>query len=220
MKTKINIICALIISLIIASALAHLFAVGAGFGYGWTSVQEENEKSSGLLPYPSVLMLEPEKPNGFQFETKLTNSEYAKLQPTSALLYLPENCYDIKEHLFALTLGSVVFPLFYGIAAIWAIILFLKLVFNVNKDYIFEHRNVKLMRRISALLIVGGFCTIAGEIITALSAHGISHLVEGVEISPVREIPWLPILLGLISLLLAEIWNRAIVMKEEQALTI
>lgn len=221
MKTKINVICVLIMILIIVSALAHLLAAGVGFGVGFNTAIENRSSQSELEAYPAVLTLVADSigSSAMAASMDLPGSPDVKFTPLSGMVFVPKTVYNSSDNLGSILAASIP-SLLYAVAAVWTIILFLKLIVNVNKDFIFEHRNVTLMRRMGWMLICGAAALFVGGICSMISVSSISHLIHGYEVSTFWELPWTPCLLGLLSLLMAEIWNRAIVMKEEQALTV
>ena len=104
-------------------------------------------------------------------------------------------------------------------AAVWALVLFIRLVVSINRSDIFSWRNVRRLRRLGILLLV---------------VFGCNWLGSWLELQAVREVLSVPnydlilpddsrgvaLLLGLCSLIVAEVFAIGLRMKEEQDLTI
>lgn len=105
------------------------------------------------------------------------------------------------------------------VAAVWALVLFIRLVVSINRSDIFSWRNVRRLRRLGILLLV---------------VFGCNWLGSWLELQAVREVLSVPnydlilpddsrgvaLLLGLCSLIVAEVFAIGLRMKEEQDLTI
>ncbi|MCM1291666.1 MAG: DUF2975 domain-containing protein [Prevotella sp.] len=100
------------------------------------------------------------------------------------------------------------------------IIDFIKFIININKGRIFEKKNFKYLGRFGVYLIIIGLLECAGGLIREyyFSMTGLS--LQGYELSSEWTIPWSTFLLGLLSLLLSNVWKVGMNIKEEQQLTI
>lgn len=97
---------------------------------------------------------------------------------------------------------------------------FIKFIININKGYIFDNKNVKRLKRFSYYLIsISVLKCVAGVIEDCLFSQ-LGLEMDGYSISSYWLLPWGTLLLGLLSLLMAQVWSRGIEMKEEQELTI
>jgi hypothetical protein len=100
------------------------------------------------------------------------------------------------------------------------IIKFIRLINNINRNKVFERCNVKLLRQLGILMLslalVNIISGVYGEIIVARLPYELS----GYTYSYYWQLPWGHILIGLVSLLMAQIWAKGIQMREEQELTI
>lgn len=221
MKKKINLLCALIMILIGASALWQLFAIGQGFGVGFNSANTEATQKMKMEPFPTILSFSPRN-NDIPLAAhtvELTDGQQARVLPVAGICFFPDNVFNYNQNT-TLIIFNTFLPIIYIVLAIWTMVLFIKLIINVNKDYIFEHRNVKILRKCGWILLAGSLALIIHIGLEYFLTAPLTNIIKNIALSPFKEIPWSPILLALLALLLAEIWNRAILMKEEQELTI
>ena len=103
--------------------------------------------------------------------------------------------------------------------SIWAIVLFIKWVVAVNRSDIFTWHNVRRLRRMGVLMLVSCAATWLVEYLTVHSVEQVFTL-PGYELSLAGTVPLSVLLLGLCSLIVAEVFAIGLRMKEEQDLTI
>lgn len=97
---------------------------------------------------------------------------------------------------------------------------FIKFIINISREKIFVRQNVKLLRQFSFLLLTIALLEILGNIANGCLFNSFHFEMEGYELSAFSTIPWGNLLLGLIGLLMAQVWSRGIEIREEHELTI
>ena len=102
---------------------------------------------------------------------------------------------------------------------IWAIILFIRLVISINKSDIFNWKNVRRLRFLGAALIVG-FCTAFLPAYLTYRSVGEVFSVRGYELDLSDMVNTTTLVLGISTLIVAEVFAIGLKMKEEQDLTI
>ena len=105
------------------------------------------------------------------------------------------------------------------VAGVWALVLFIRIVVAVNRSDIFNWCNVRRLRRLGILLIVGFVCVLLPEYLSLCSLREVFSL-EAYDLTLSDSVKVTNLLLGLISLIVAEIFAIGLKMKEEQDLTI
>ncbi|WP_071148025.1 DUF2975 domain-containing protein [Bacteroides ndongoniae] len=105
------------------------------------------------------------------------------------------------------------------VANVWALVLFIRIVVSVNRSDIFNWRNVRRLRRLGILLIVGFVCVLLSEYMALCNLRE-AFALEAYDLALPDSVKVTNLLLGLISLIVAEVFAIGLKMKEEQDLTI
>ena len=105
------------------------------------------------------------------------------------------------------------------IAGIFCLLQFFYLIRNINRGDIFSWKNVKFLRKLGWALILLFICTLATIVIGNYEASQVLQL-NGCEFSYTFAFSDATLILGFISLLVAEVFAIGLKMKEEQDLTI
>ena len=100
------------------------------------------------------------------------------------------------------------------------VVAFVKFIININKGRIFVRKNIGLLRRIAWYLISVALLRCAGGIADDTMLSNMPVKLGAYEVTTYWTLPWSVLIIGLISLLMAEIWARGLQMREEQELTI
>lgn len=105
------------------------------------------------------------------------------------------------------------------IAIIWALVLFVRIIVAINRSEIFSWLNVRRLRRLGLLLILEFGCTCLSAYLTLCSLREVFAL-EHYELDLPDTVNITTLMLGLVSLIVAEVFAIGLKMKEEQDLTI
>lgn len=97
---------------------------------------------------------------------------------------------------------------------------FLRFILNVSKSRIFVDQNVRYLRQISFALIAIAFVQLIGGLLQDYLFGLFSFAGEGYDISALWDFPWSNLLIGVVALLLAQVWAYGIKIKQDQELTI
>lgn len=217
MKNRLNILCVLILLVLSYSVFQSIYyassALKDGFMFGWESAKEGktdvdkevNMRSFRLIPEnytkynDSIYNVATQRyEQAHYFEVAMSVDE----APTSTM-------YDISIYLFMAE----------KIAIIVAIIWFGLLIRNINRGHIFCWQNVKRLRRLGWLLIC---CFLASLVPTFVNAYQLSAVVafENYKVTFFEDMSFLTLILGIISLIIAETFAMGLKLQEEQELTI
>lgn len=105
------------------------------------------------------------------------------------------------------------------IAIIWALVLFVRIIVAINRSDIFSWLNVRRLRRLGLLLILEFGCTCLSAYLTLCSLREVFAL-EHYELEVPDTVNITTLMLGLVALIVAEVFAIGLKMKEEQDLTI
>lgn len=215
-KTLINLLSIVIICIISATVLLPLATISAGFVSGFNSGYSDNN-SSIINNSPIEIVMVPDE------ETYLNptdtiyledGNKYASISKSLTLM-VP----DAKVSRTGVAVSMIAYALNF-IALIFMVTYFIKFIVAINKGEIFSKENVKRLRAVACFLFIMSLFSIISGISDEITLSRLNLEFKGFEIGPNWVIPWSDILLGSLSLLMAQVWDRGIKLREEQELTI
>lgn len=222
MKRRLNILCVIVVLVLSYSIFetAYYFVVGvkAGLEAGIESdTSAENQRELINMKYISLLPehLSATGENGF-FQDSVYNEKSGKYVPVSF------NSMVVSVDTQSAAWSQLTFTLLnlaHICICVWAIILFVRLVVSINKSDIFNWRNVRRLRFLGLALIIS-FCT---EVLPAYLTYrnvGEVFSVRGYELGLSDMVNTTTLVLGISTLIVAEVFAIGLKMKEEQELTI
>ena len=202
----------------------------------WSHFNEELEKGEVVFQAESVEELERSK----DFEA-LTNITTVGLAPRAitekAGTLMCDSVYNVKSGEFVpvahgLLMVGMKTPKSLGVrvlagvltwvslvAIIWALVLFVRIIVAINRSDIFNWLNVRRLRRLGLLLIIDFGCTCLSAYLTLCSLRQVFGL-EHYELELPDTVSSTTLMLGLVTLIVAEVFAIGLKMKEEQDLTI
>ena len=222
MKRRLNILCVIVVLVLSYSVFetGYYFVVGvkAGVEAGVEAgASVERQKKLMNMKYISLL---PENlsmaGNGEIFLDSVYNEKSGSYVPATYSSMMVS--VDTKST----TWSQVAFTLLnlaHICICIWAIILFIRLVISINKSDIFKWRNVRRLRLLGLALIVS-FCTALLPAYLTLKSVREVFSVRGYELNLSDMVNTTTLVLGISTLIVAEVFAIGLKMKEEQDLTI
>ena len=231
MKKRLNILCLIVLVLMGWSVLetGYYMVVGAstGFKAGWEYAKQQKENPQAAktpemetidqLQYMEHVHLSPKT---FDMEHWLADSVYnAKTRQYVPAMYAELMVSVPREESTAMQAAGSLLGLLKLATSIWAIVLFIRWVVAVNRADIFTWRNVRRLRLMGVLMLVSCAATWLMEY---LMLHDLEQAfaLPGYELSLAGTVSLSVLLLGLCSLIVAEVFAIGLRMKEEQDLTI
>ena len=215
MKKKLNLFCVLIFVVIACDLLSmsNVFITGfkSGMRHG-TEKRNITETNPNKYCYVSLLPVEMSQATA---QTVVDNGSGRKQRAWPTQLIVPV---EGKTNVFA-AIFKMVYTLAFGVLALAALVAFVYFVRNVNKDNIFTHGNVNLLRVMGWCLFGAGVITTADGWYDAYMAQQTFSL-SGYVVDYSSTADLTNIIFGLFSLVIAEAFAIARRMKEEQELTI
>lgn len=218
-KYKINTLCILVISILLASiSLPLVFSISSfmtGFKYGYDSASEATPAVVQNAIVDVALVAEPSQfiatTDSLTFDD---GHSYPQIMKRTQLL-VPGEKVPIWTTWFTVFCSILIIILF-----VYLVIEFIKFVININKNKIFIQDNIKRLRRFSFCLLLIALFQIASGIVEDISLSSLNLSLAGYQLTAFWMIPWSNMLLGCLSLLMAQIWSIGLKLKEDQALTI
>ena len=215
MKTKLNLICIMVFAVMVADLWGGWFEFDVGSNaadYEMGMVKEGEHMVTDawyvrLLPYCNT-------------ETAITvrndiTGEELRAWPTQ--IYV-----EPLEHEEFKGWGAIVqsiFALVAAVAFIIAVCVFVGFIVRVNRDHIFDWKNVKLLRWAGAGLLLYGIISSVWAVVGQVDTMQKFRL-KGYAVDWLSGIEFTPLMLGLIAFVAAQVFAMGVKMKEEQELTI
>lgn len=218
MKRRLNILCALVLVVLVLSLYTTGYQFGTGFIMGLDVANEQKDN------------LERNEDSMFHGDFRLVN-----LVPTTAMVQ-PDTIFNSKtgekelavykelavrigkEQNYTQLIITSTCSLINIIVSIVALIIFVRIILNINRSQIFEWRNVRRLRWLGSLLIASFILELLPKLV---NYWGISEVfaLNKYMIAPFA-LQVTDMLLGLGCLIVAETFAIGLRMKEEQELTI
>lgn len=231
MKKRLNILCAVVLLVLGWSVLetGYYLTLGAAkgmqAGYEYARQKAENSQETDVaelnrMKGMAFVSLMPHALKDFNMQEWMTDSVLnAKTGQYVPAMYSQLMVSVDKPHNPAYTTTNLLLVLLKLAACIWAIVLFFKWVIAVNRSDIFNWRNVRRLRLMGGLMLLDTICSLLTSYLSMRNMEQVFAL-KGYELSLSGSISLSILLLGLCSLIVAEVFAIGLRMKEEQDLTV
>lgn len=198
--------------------------MGYGFGAGWQAGMETDAGNYDITSLGNDYVFIPEQ------NTLVKGGDTLLLASGQKARFIPLSGYvlredakgsDMPQGMFTTTVEITSF-VYVGVLVlvILALVDFIRFIVAINRNHLFEHRNVRFLNRVGVyMLVVAALRIICGVVLEYVHAPFIPEF-DGYDVALNWSLPVSEILIGLLALLMAQIWVRAIILKEEQELTI
>lgn len=231
MKKRLNILCAIVLLVLGWSVIetGYYFVLGAAkgakAGYEYAKQMDENPQAASrsevdrLQGITNIHVL-PRAFKEFDMEGWMADSVLnAKTGRYVPAMYAELMVSVPREEDSAMQTAGLLLGLLKLAVGIWAIVLFIRWVVAVNRSDIFTWHNVRRLRRMGVLLLASCALTWLLEYLTVHALRQVFAL-PGYELTLAGSVSLSVLLLGLCSLIVAEVFAIGLRMKEEQDLTI
>ena len=222
MKKRLNILCLVALLVLSFSVLKQGYYIFLGARMGAQTGMELDKQGADLSAYKELADLKsieliPTATNPADFFRDSVYNEKSKCHVPAVYssMMISLNTHDSLGRVVAVYLLVYLHLGF----SLWALVLFIRLIVSINKSDIFNWRNVRRLRRLGMALVVSFCCAFAS---TYLHFIGIDEVfsMEGYELNLPELTSTITLVLGLCSLIVAEVFAIGLKMKEEQDLTI
>lgn len=219
MKRRLNILCVLVMLVLGYSVFQSVYYMSSavvsgaelGFQSGLNNDKQKIEEISEMRPvalFPTDLL------------SGLKDSVYNEKSGTFVpAMYSQLNVSVKVEPNVWLKLTTVLGAFLDVFASIAAVVLFAGFIVSINQSRIFEWGNVRRLRWLGGILIVSFLCSAVPVCIAFYELSGVFE-ISGYSLITYGLVSTLTLVLGLMSLIVAEVFAIGLRMKEEQDLTI
>lgn len=211
-KTSINILCIAIIAILAGSILVPGIALVDGFAAGFNSSDKTQETYTPVMVHYNASSEDMFRPDSEVFSADGTR--YPITYRTGIIL-VPDNKIPVWYTSTTIVCISIELILF-----IMLVVELIQFLININHNRIFDIRNVKRLRRFGIYLILIAIFQSVNGLTDVISVYSLNISSENTPLTAIWSIPWGNLLLGLLALLLSQIWSMGLQMKKEQELTI
>lgn len=220
MKKIVNILCVIILIILVTMLALSVCSFGMGFGKG-VSASDDMFNSGDAYGMENVYMSpDTEKSNSFFPDSlELSDGEKIPMIVQHAIVCPPEMETDHGKFFNPLIVNTILILTYLAFMVV-VVVKFIKFIININKDRIFVVKNVRLIKQMGIWLLVAAAVYIVYGILGDIRLAGLHLSPRNYVITADWNVPWSNIILGLLALLISEIWKMAFKMKEEQELTI
>lgn len=222
MKKRLNILCLVVLLVLSYSVLRQGYYIFLGARMGAQTGMELGKGDSNLSAYKELMNLRgvdlipsSMKPIDF-FRDSVYNEKSKSYVPAGySSLMISLDIHDSPGKVA----GKILLVYLHLGFSLWALVLFIRLIISINKSDIFNWRNVRRLRRLGLALVVSFCCAFASAYLNFIGVDAVFSL-EGYELTPSELASTITLVLGLCSLIVAEVFAIGLKMKEEQELTI
>lgn len=222
MKKRLNILCLVVLLVLGYSVLKQGYYIFLGARMGAQTGMEMDKRGSDLSAYKELANLKSVElipfattPAEFFRDSVYNEKSKSYVPAVYSSLFISVDAHDsigktvVMYLLIYLHLGF----------SLWALVLFIRLIISINKSDIFNWRNVRRLRRLGMALVTGFCCAFASAYLNFVSIEA-AFSMEGYELSLSELTSTITLVLGLCSLIVAEVFAIGLKMKEEQDLTV
>ena len=222
MKRRLNILCVVVMLVLCYSVVESAYYLGMGISLGANTGIEAAQEAKDAY-------------------NELTNMKYIALMPRSLNCkvkdLLCDSIYNTKTGTYVPaaystlavsvqteeSVGSKILSGLLGfvhlVSIVGAVVFFIKIIVAINRSNIFNWRNVRRLRLLGILLIVGFGCSWLAEYLSLCNLREALSL-QNYDLTLTDIVDVTNLVLGLTALIIAEVFAIGLKMKEEQELTI
>lgn len=222
-KVAINLLCILILTVLGATiiipggGLGYYFLIGFEKGLNSEeSVSEQTENPFENISVEAVPSSLIDTPRALHDSIRFDDGRIYPVTFSSMKIHTGEKePLPLQLHLVS-GLAAVAIIVIYILMAVK----FVKFVIHINKGEIFSNRNIRLLTWIGIFLLAIALLQTLIGVLDDISLSSLNLSLEGNTLTAHWGIPFSDFILGLMGLLMANIWRRGLQLKEEQELTI
>lgn len=169
MKRRLNILCVIVLLVLGYSVLETTYYVGLGIKTGIEKGIDSkiDAKAKEEISNVQVVQLVPKDLGGDILIDSVYNEKSGKYVPAAygQMIVSVNTQPSVLSRIVSLLILIVNY-----VAIVWAVVLFIRLIVSINKSDIFNWKNVRRLRRLGVLLIIGFVCTF---LLAFLSFHNV-----------------------------------------------
>ncbi len=217
MKTKLNLICLLVVAVMIADMWGGWFEwnIGKNAANYESDIRKNGKSDLNQREVVDARMIQLLPVSEKQTAITVKNAVSGKdVNVWPMTLYVESDLYDSPGEWV-----NVLLLLVATIAILWALGAFIRFILRVNKNHFFDTTNVRLLRITGTALVLYASLASFWSIYDMVQDTRFFRL-EGYSVDWLANIEYTPFILGLIAFVVAQVFAMAAKMQEEQELTI
>ena len=218
MKNRLNILCLLVVLVLSFSVFQQVYFIAHAGMDGFRAGMDAAAQNSIEMEYKGINM----RPLAFMPKTfgVYSDSIYNTVSQSNVPMHLNMVLVDLdaEQSLFEKLVDNLCNTLSI-IAKIFAVVWFIKLIISINKKNIFCWANVRWLRKLGIAMIVAFVGNVIPLVMSAITINEI-FANENYNLMLSGLVDSINLVLGLVSLIVAQIFALGLRMQEEQELTI
>lgn len=221
MKKRINTICVIILLLVACNVFSAFYRIGYSFGRGFsTGLTVENAEGSPLgdtnIALPVIVLPNVGIDEEMVSEVPAADGSQVPVIWHSGIFFLKTS----GNWPLAIALTTALCYMAIIVFAIRMLVLFIKFIVNINRGAIYDRKNVSRLDRIGIDLLIIALLAILTGLMQEIEIAYIAPMLKDYVIKSEWSMPWLTLTLAFVSRLVSQIMKKAIILHEEQSLTI
>ena len=219
MKRSLNILTVLVLLVLCFSVFEYVSVVSSAFidgvNVGYSAVEKaQNAQVEVAGAHMKAISLTPRMYGAY------TDSVYNEVANAYVPAHLGKIAIELDNEMgTGLNVLQTICVFASFIAQILAIIWFIKLIVAINRGHVFSWMNVKRLRKLGFVLILAFICAAIPHIINIYNISDYFSL-SGYTINYTDLVSTINLILGLISLIVAQVFAMGLKLQEDQELTI
>lgn len=221
MKKRINTICVIILLLVACNVCSTFYRIGYSFGRGFSAGMTVENADGSVLSDKNVVLPAIVVPNAVVDEEIVENVAAADGSEVPVIWYSGIFFLKTSNHWpLAIALVSAVCYMAMMVFAVRMLVLFIKFIVNINRGALYDRKNASRLDRIGIDLLIIALLAILTGLMQEIEVSYIAPKLKDYVIKSDWSMPWLTLTLAFVSRLVSQIMKKAIILHEEQSLTI
>ena len=222
-KRIINLLCALIIGVLGISVLLPLVSIIYSISTSEfvcntdevSTTENATEKNRSHIPMGVTFKATSQHMIAFKDSVTFDNGQSLPVLLQQGIIVVPEQNYTK-----AATISEMISSIADVILCLLMVVVLIRLIVNINRGEIFVRRNVRFLSRFGIYMLLMSLIQCINIWVQDLAFKSTGISIDGYIIGVNTEISWSNFLIGLIALLMAQVWSAGINLREENELTI
>ncbi|MBD5203247.1 MAG: DUF2975 domain-containing protein [Bacteroidales bacterium] len=218
-RISINILCILIIGILSISVLLPGYYLGSSFAEGMRMGYRmaDSRENADVNINPVEVYFEPSSELIVFPKDTITFDDGRRVPVIVKQATILEEDRDVSA---MPAWVSGICTLLSLVCLVLLIVEFVKFIININRGQIFVDANVRRLRRFGLYLLCIAFLGIVSGLAQESLVNSLELTLDGYRVSAYWSLPFSNILIGLLALLIAQVWSRGIMLEEELRLTV
>lgn len=217
MKKRLNVLCVLILLVLSYSVFESLYMIGvaakSGIELGKHTKMDHAQKIAHIQ-HMKIIAVMSDYP--VAFTDSILNDKTGEYVPAMYNRLIVSVKTGSSSWQMIVAMGMAYLQIF---VTIFAVVLFVRLIMAINRSDIFSWKNVRRLRKIGISMIICFLCSAIPVWIASYQLSGV-FAIKGYSSNLSELISITNLVLGMVALIIGEVFAIGLKMKEEQELTI